>query len=113
MRPLIFGFVVVASLSAAPGGQTQGTQTFIGTITDSVCANANHSSMQMGPTDAECVIACIDAHGATYVLFDGKDVYTLSDQQTPEEFAAQKVRVTGTLNAATKTIQVDSISAVN
>jgi Protein of unknown function (DUF5818) len=49
--------------------------------------------------------------GATYVLYDGKQVYALSDQRTPEQFAAQKVRVTGTLDAKTKTIQVESISA--
>ena len=67
--------------------------------------------MRMGPTDAECTVACVGAHGATYVLYDGKDVYTLSDQQTPEKFAAQKVTVIGTLDAKTKTIQVESITA--
>jgi hypothetical protein len=36
-----------------------------------------------------------------YVLFDGKNAYTLSDQQTPEKFAAQKVSVVGTLDAKT------------
>jgi hypothetical protein len=35
----------------------------------------------------------------------------LSDQRTPEKFAGQKVRVVGTLDAKTKAIQVDSISA--
>jgi hypothetical protein len=65
----------------------------------------------MGPTDADCTAACVSAHGATYVLYDGKEVYALSDQRTPEKFAGQKVRVTGTLDAKTKTIQVDSISA--
>lgn len=67
--------------------------------------------MQMGPTDAECTIACVAAHGATYVLYDGKNVYTLSDQQTPEKFAGRKVRVVGTLDAGARTIQVDSIAA--
>jgi len=65
----------------------------------------------MGPTDAECTIACVSVHGASYVLYDGKDVYTLSDQRTPEKFAGKKVSVTGTLDAKTKTIQVDSIIA--
>ena len=96
----------MAALSAAPGKQT-----FTGVITDSVCAKAGHSQMQMGPTDAECTMACISIHGATFVLHDGKDVYTLSDQRTPEKFAAQKVRIIGTLDVRTKTIQVDSISA--
>jgi hypothetical protein len=106
MKHLIVSLLAVAALSAA-----QGKQTFTGTITDDMCGKAGHSQMRMGPTDAECTIACISAHGATYVLYDGKDVYTLSDQKMPEKFAGQKVRVVGTLNAKTKTIQVDSITA--
>jgi hypothetical protein len=45
------------------------------------------------------------------VLEDGKMVYVLSDQKTPAAFAAQKVKVVGTLDAKTRTIQVDSITA--
>ena len=45
------------------------------------------------------------------MLYDGKEAYTLSDQKTPEKFAAKKVTVTGTLDAKTKAIQVDSIAA--
>jgi len=67
--------------------------------------------MQMGPTDADCVKACVAAHGATYVLTDGSKVYELSDQKTPEKFAAQKVTVTGTLDAKTNKIAVRSITA--
>ena len=106
MKHLILSLLAVAALSAAPD-----TQTFNGIITDDMCGNAGHSQMRMGPTDAECTIACISAHGATYVLYDGKDTYTLSDQQTPEKFAAQKVRVMGTLDAKTRTIEVRSITA--
>src|SRR2546427_4662746 len=106
MKPLIFSLLIIATVAAA-----QGKQTFIGTITDSMCPIADHSRMRMGSTDAECAIACISAHGAMYALYDGKEVYTLSDQQTPEKFAGKKVTVTGTLDATTKTIQVDSITA--
>lgn len=95
-----------ALLSAA-----QGKQTFTGTITDNECTRADHTRMRMGPTDAECVLACIRAHGASYVLYDGKDVYELSDQEKPKEFAGKRVTVTGTLDGKTKTIQVDSITA--
>jgi hypothetical protein len=95
-----------AALSAAA------SQTFTGTITDQLCAtSAGHSKMRMGPTDAECTKACVTAHGASYVLYDGKSVYVLSDQRTPEKFAGQRVVVTGTLDAKTKTIRVDSIAA--
>ena len=106
MKPLIVSLLIIAALAAA-----QSKQKFTGTITDSMCAEADHSRMRMGSTDAECTIACIGAHDATYVLYDGRDVYTLSDQKTPEKFAAQKVTVVGTLDAKTKTIQVDSITA--
>ena len=105
MKHLIFNLLAVAVLAAAPGKQT-----FTGIITDDVCATADHSQMRMGPTDAECAKACIDAHGATYILYDGKNAYTLSDQRTAEKFAGRKVRVIGTLDAKTKTIHVDSIT---
>ena len=106
MRCPISTLLALAALSAAPAPQA-----FTGIITDSMCATGNHAPMRMGPTDAECTVACISAHGATYVLNDGRNVYELSDQRTPERFAGQKVRITGTLDARTKTITVDSITA--
>jgi hypothetical protein len=77
-----------------------------------MCADGNHAPMRMGPTAAECTVACVMAHGALYVLYDGENVYELSDQQTPETFAGQQVRVIGTLDAKTKTIRVESMTAV-
>ena len=106
MRPFILSLLVVATLSAA-----QGKQTFTGTITDNMCPADDHSRMRMGSTNGECAIACVDAHGAVYVLYDGKNAYTLSDQKTPEQFAGKRVTVSGTLDAKTRTIKVDSITA--
>jgi hypothetical protein len=106
MKPLILILLVIATLAAQSPKRT-----FTGIITDNMCDRADHSRMRMGSTDAECTIACIDAHGAQYVLYDGKEAYTLSDQQKPEKFAGQKVTVMGTLDAKTKTIKVDSITA--
>jgi hypothetical protein len=105
MKPLISSLLTIAVVSAAPGKQK-----FTGIITDSMCGLADHSQMRMGPTDGECTIACVKEHGALYVVYDGKQVYTLGDQQTPEKFAGKKVTVTGTLDAKTRTIQVDSIT---
>jgi hypothetical protein len=45
-----------------------------------------------------------------YVLYDGKQTYTLSDQKAPEKLAGRRVTVTGTLDAKSKTIRVDSIA---
>jgi len=105
MKPLVLSLLTIAALAAAAGKQK-----FTGMITDSMCTLADHSQMRMGPTDAECTIAGIKEHGALYVVYDGKQVYALSDQQTPEKFAGKKVTVTGTLDAKTRTIQVDSIT---
>ena len=104
-------YLLTCLLASAAMFATQSRQTFSGTITDDECPGADHSGMRMGPTDAECVLACIRAHDASYVLYDGKDVYELSDQEKPKEFAGKRVTVTGTLDGKTKTIQVDSITA--
>jgi len=69
--------------------------------------------MRMGPTDTECTYACIQAHGAAYVLLVGKTVYNLTNQTLPEKFAGAKVKVTGTLDVKTRTISVESMSLVN
>jgi len=106
MRYLIVNLLAVAALASVTGKQT-----FTGIITDDNCPNANHSRMQMGPTDAECAMACIDVHGAMYGLYDGKNFYALSDQKTPQKFAGRKVNVTGTLDTKSRTIQVNSIVA--
>jgi len=106
MKPVLVLLSLLATLSAAPASQT-----FTGTITDEMCALAGHASMRMGPTDADCTRACVMLHGASYVLLDGKNVYVLSDQKTPDRFAGQKVKVVGTLDQKTKTIRVESIAA--
>jgi hypothetical protein len=98
--------LTVAALAGAAGKQT-----FTGTITDNMCATAGHARMQMGPTDAECARACADIHGATYVLAAGKNVYGLSDQRAAEKLAGGKVKIVGTLDGKTNTIEVESMAA--
>src|SRR5262245_50304237 len=105
LKLLTLGLLIVVSASSA-----QTSRTFTGVITDSMCATADHSRMRMGSTDGECTIACVDAHAARYVLFDGKDAYSLSDQQTPEKFAGKRVTVTGKLKSETKAIEVEAIA---
>jgi hypothetical protein len=99
------GLALLAGLSAAPEKQT-----FTGIVTDTMCADADHSRMRMGPTDAECALACHQEHDALYVLYDGNKSYTLSGPKTLEKFAGKKVTVTGVLNTTTMTIAVDSLT---
>jgi hypothetical protein len=105
MRTMLAAALLITALSAA-----QGTQTFVGTVSDDMCPTANHAQMRMGPTDAECTVACVTAHSAEYVLYDGTRVFQLGGLRTPEEFAGRKVRVVGTLDDKKQTIQVSSIA---
>lgn len=94
--------------SALALGAAASTQTFTGVITDSMCG-ADHKGMNVQP-DSKCVRECVK-HGSKYALLTGGDVYVLSDQQTPEKFAGEKVKVTGKLHQNTKTIVVEKIEA--
>jgi hypothetical protein len=53
----------------------------------------------------------VKGHGSKYALLDGTNLYKLSDQQTPEKFAGQKVKVTGVLYPKTGILKVESITA--
>jgi hypothetical protein len=106
MRYLAFVFLAAALVAVAAPAK----ETFTGIVTDSVCDKGDHSQMRMGPTDVECAKACNSDHGALYVLYDGKESYTLSDQQNAEKYLAKKVTVVGTVDAKTKVIQVESIT---
>jgi hypothetical protein len=100
--------IVIASAAlmfAAPAAQK-----YTGTITDDMCAKADHKDMKMG-SDEKCVNECIKGMKGKYMLYDGKDSWILSDQKGPAKFAAKKVTVTGTLDEKTKTIKVDKIEA--
>jgi hypothetical protein len=105
MRIAIAALPVIVALSAA-----QSTKTFTGTISDEMCPRADHSQMRMGPTDAECISACVSAHDAAYVLYDGKTVFKLSSHRMVEQFAGRRVRIIGALDAKAQTIRVDSIA---
>jgi hypothetical protein len=104
-RVLTLSLLALASMSASAAPQT-----FVGTVADSECGTS-HDNMRMGPDDAGCTKACIDAHGASLILHDGTRVYALSDQRASQAFAGKRVKVIGTLDASGKSIQVDSITA--
>jgi len=107
MKQVIFVLFIAATVFAGSASET-----FTGTITDSMCV-ANHAMMHVSP-DAKCVRECAKAGGTVkYALYDGKNVYKLSDQVTPADFAGQKVKVTGTLFTKTGIIRVDKIERLN
>ena len=100
MKTLILTVLACAALMAAA------PKTFTGVVTDTMCGK-DHAMMNVKP-DSKCVTDCVKS-GSKYALLEGSNVYELSDQKTPEKFAGQKVKVTGTLNG--NIIQVQSITA--
>jgi hypothetical protein len=90
---------------------------FVGEVSDSQCAmnvhSLTHSHQEMlkskgmmGGTSADCANRCDKQMGGEYVLASGKEVYRLDNQTEAEKFAGQRVRVSGTLDAKTKTIHM-------
>ena len=100
-------FVLAISMSSALAQQSAKEQTFVGKIGDSQCGLSH--PMGMG-SDKECTLKCVKG-GGKFILADQakKVVYQLDDQKTPEQYAGQMVKVTGTLDKNTKTIKVKSI----
>lgn len=101
-------------------------RTYTGEIMDSNCAkDGSHAMMlkkegmsNMDPNDVKakkmCTDNCVQKMGAKYVLYTpAKAVYQLDDQSEPAKFAGQKVKVTGSLDKATKTIHVTDIKAAS
>jgi len=120
MKKSVFG--VCACVLMLPGFAVAKDKTFSGEIMDSQCAkNGSHEMMLkkegMGDKDPNdpmvkkmCTENCVKM-GGKYVLFDpaSKTIYELDGQAKPEQFAGQKVKVSGTLDKASKTIHVTDI----
>ena len=100
--------LVIAGSSVVCGAPAR---TYVGLITDTMCA-ADHLAMKVAP-DAKCVRECVgDAKSFQYALLDGANVYRVSDQETPSQFAGRKVKVAGVLYPKTNILKVDRIEAV-
>ena len=101
----IYLTLLVAGFFAAANAET-----FTGLITDTLCG-PSHTMMKNHPAD-QCVRMCAKGR-YLYALYDGTAVIKLSDQKTPAEFAARKVKVTGTLDQKNNTIKVSSIESID
>jgi hypothetical protein len=92
---------------------------FTGEVGDSQCAlnvhslDKSHQEMlkvkSVGKTAADCTLYCIKNRGGRFVLQNKNKVYRLDNQELAEPFAGRKVKITGTLDAQSETIQVHSI----
>lgn len=110
--------VVIAALFCAAAVLLSQSRSFTGEIMDSQCAGMrSHARMMQGldlKTSRDCTQKCVKELSGKYSLFDpsSSTVYQLDSQDKAAGFAGQKVSVKGTLDAATKTIHVESIEAL-
>ncbi len=95
---------------------------FFGEISDSQCAMNVHSLSRsheemikkrtLGTDAASCARACV-RRGGEWVLRSGDDVYHLLYQAGVEQFSGQKVKVVGSLDQKTHTIDNYHIEAAD
>lgn len=120
--PAVFCAVILTAVATwAAQGHGADEKTFRGEIADSQCALNVHSLSQshkemiaMKPeikTDAECARYCVKERGGRFMLQIKDKVYKLDAQVLAEQWAGQKVKLTGMLDSKTNTITVEKIEA--
>ena len=110
LASVLFAILLTIPVLAQPPGPAQ---VFVGVVSESMCG-INHTSMGISP-DPKCIVECVKhGQGVKYILVDEKTkaMYTLSDQQTPQKYAAARVKVTGVLYPKTKILKVEKMEAV-
>jgi len=96
---------------------TANAATFKGEVMDSPCAAmGSHDkgfTMTKTTTPKECTLACVKGMNGKFVLYDAakKTAYELDDQGKGQEFAGQKVTVSGTYDTNTKILKIAKITA--
>ena len=119
MKSMAMGLAASLVLLGGSSFAAQKQQTITGEVMDSSCAKmGSHEMMEKqhnmpsnAASDKACTLACVKA-GAKLVLYDAstKTVYELDDQTKPQQFAGEKVKVTGTIDKANNTIHVAKIA---
>lgn len=119
MKSLKVAFILFSVIAAASAGSSEGR--FRGEISDTQCAMNVHSLSRshaemiakgtLGSDPASCARACV-RRGGEWVLQSGKQVFRLKSQAGIEQFAGQKVEITGTLDSRTNTIDNSDIRVV-
>ncbi|UWZ86563.1 hypothetical protein [Occallatibacter riparius] len=101
MKTITAALMIAAGFSVISPIARAATQTFEGTISDSMCEKKH---MMPGKSDADCIKACIKA-GSAYVLITDKKVYTLAGKADDvSKLAGKHVTVQGELKQNTITV---------
>jgi hypothetical protein len=128
VKRLLVAAAVVAALgtasSDAQGQEPQGKklQTLTGLVTDSMCAQSHQSNIEHARgnsgrtmTEKECTVGCVARRGQKYVLVSGDRIYQIANQDYAglPVFAADTVKVTGTVTGNTITVSQMAAAAAS
>ena len=100
---------VLLLISFGAIGFAQSPTIWDGFVTDTHCGTNCQRTSAMTP-DKACVRRCVKA-GSKYGLWSGKSVYVLEPQGQAAKFAAENVRVTGSM--VDGTIHIQSIARIS
>jgi len=116
----VWAAILCGAMLAGASAQGQNEKVYEGEIADSQCAfnvhslSASHKEMidmgSAGKTPTDCAQFCVKQRGGKYVLQTKHETYKLDKQDLAEKSAGLKVKLTGTLDTKTNTIQVRSIA---
>lgn len=122
-RLFLAAAILACWIVSTPLSRGAGEKTFEGEIADSQCAlgvhslNQSHKEMidmgSAGKTSADCARYCVRERGGRFVLQNKHNVYKLDNQELAAKSAGLKVKVTGTLDSKTNTIQVRAIEPIS
>ncbi|MGQ9917586.1 MAG: hypothetical protein ACUVS7_09245 [Bryobacteraceae bacterium] len=102
MRKLLWLAVPALVMAQGPA------KVYTSVITDTMYG-ADHAHMGIQPEE-KCVRECVKSGKWKYALIDEKgNLMILSDQRTPERYAAQEVRIRGVYYEKTGILRVHSI----
>jgi uncharacterized protein DUF5818 len=121
-KPIVLILALTAAAALSPLARSNNEQIFRGEIADTQCALNVHSlsqshnemiAMEHGvKTNADCARFCVKERGGRFVLQSKDKVYRLDKPELAEPFAGQQVKVAGTLDPKTSTINVHSITPI-
>ncbi|MBI2822954.1 MAG: hypothetical protein HYX74_12090 [Acidobacteria bacterium] len=108
---ILLALVLVAFMAGAWMffGRSRTVETWSGAISDAMCGG-NHAAMG-GNNASDCTVECVHFMRSKYVLVTDHEAYVLSDQESPEQFAGQRVKVTGVMDSKAKLLRVQAIRA--
>ena len=103
--------LAVLLLLVGSTGLTQQTQqqSWVGYVTDTHCGTNCQVTKSMTP-DLKCIRRCVRS-GSKYGLWSGDKVYLLEPQVKAMKFAAQNVKISGTISG--DTIQIAEIKMLS